>query len=208
MVTRTQRAATAEPPRHRFTVDEYHRMIEAGVLDADDRVELVDGEVVEMSAMGAQHVNAVEYLDDELRGPLEGRARVRAQLPVTIPDFDEPEPDISVVRLRPDRYRGIKPGPEDILLLIEISDATLAYDVGVKMPRYASAGIPETWIVDLTARGDAIYRHSDPVPEEGRYRTVTRFGRDEHISSVVLPGLSLPVDEILGSGEPGPSRSA
>ncbi|MEJ7654032.1 MAG: Uma2 family endonuclease [Chloroflexia bacterium] len=123
-------------------------MIAAGILGERDRVKLVGGEVVEMSAMGARHARSVAFLDDELRAPLAGRAQTRAQLPVTIPEYNEPEPDIAVVRSREDGYVANHPGPDDVPLLIEVSDSTLEYDGGVKAPA-AGAGIPEVWIVNL-----------------------------------------------------------
>ena len=206
-----QQAVRTGRSRHRFTIRDYHRMIEAGILDENDKVELVGGEVVEMSAMGGRHAGCLAYLDDELRAPLAGRAQVRQQLPITIPHYDEPEPDMALVRPRADRYRRGHPGPEDVLLIIEVSDTTLAYDRGEKLHVYASAAIPETWIADLATREGGVERHSDPDPDTGAYRIVRRFGREETVTSPVLPGVALPVRDILGPstacGEETPSSS-
>jgi Uma2 family endonuclease len=120
------------------------------------------------------------------------------QLPLTIPDYDEPEPDVAVCRFREDEYARSHPTPADALIVIEVSDSTLDDDLRVKLPVYARAAIPEAWIADLTRRGDAVSRYSDPDPSSGQYRTVARFRRGEEIRSAVLPGLALPVDAVLG----------
>lgn len=200
MATQTRQRGGIARRRHRFTVEDYHLMVEVGVLDEYDRVELIGGEVVEMSAMGARHAATLEYLVDELPEMLPREEVVlRVQTPLAIPQYDEPEPDVSVVKRRSDRYRGRVPGPADTLLVIEVSDSTLNYDRGTKLAIYARAGIPETWIVDLATREGGIERHSDPDPATGVYRSVTRFGRGEVIVSTVLPDIAFPVDEVLGS---------
>lgn len=202
MATQTPERTAAHRPRHRFTVDEYHRMIEAGILTEDDRVELIGGEVVQLSAMGARHAMSLAYLDDELRGLLAGSAQVRAQLPVTIPEYDEPEPDIAIVRPRLDRYRERHPQPEDILLVIEVSDTSLDADLREKLPMYARTGIPEAWIVNLPRQ--RVERYTDPEAMSGAYRTMERFRPSQQIASVMLPGVVLAVAEILGV--PGSDR--
>jgi len=203
MVAQVRRPADAAHSRRLFTVVEYHRMIAAGILGERDRVKLVGGEVVEMSAMGARHARSVAFLDDELRAPLAGRAQTRSQLPVTIPEYNEPEPDIAVVRSREDGYVANHPGPDDVPLLIEVSDSTLEYDGGVKAPVYAGAGIPEVWIVSL--RGGEVERRSDPHRAAGAYRSVVRFRRGETVSSEVLLGSAFAVDALLG---PAPEATA
>lgn len=194
--TYDQQAADSARPRHRFTVDQYHRMIEAGILDEYDRVELIGGEIVEMSAMGARHAASDSQLSRRLDRLLGDRVSIRVQLPLTIPGYDEPEPDVDVCRFREDEYALAHPTPSDALIVIEVSDSTLGYDAGEKLRIYAEAGIPEAWVVDLTRGGDAIYRHSDP--DSGKYRTVVRFGRGEEIASTIFPNLALSVDSVLG----------
>lgn len=204
MATQTPERIAAHRPRHRFTVDEYHRMIEARILTEDDRVELVDGEVLRLSAMGARHGACVGDLTESLAPLVAGRARLRVQLPITIPHYDEPEPDVVIARIRADRYRRGHPKPEDVLLVIEVSDTSLESDLREKLPVYARAGIPEAWIVNLPGR--AIERYSDPDPASGVYRAVERFRPGQQIASVVLPSVVIPVAGILGvpgSDHPG-----
>lgn len=188
----TQQAVGME--RRLFTTDEYDRMAEAGILGEDDRVELIGGEVVRMAAMGARHAGCLTDLTRLLPSRLGAPTLLRVQLPVAIPDFDEPEPDLAIVRPRGDAYREGHPTPPDVLLLIEVSDSTLEFDRRVKIPLYARAGIPEAWLVEL--RNEAIERHTEPSPEG--YRSVRRFRRGETVTSAALPSLVLAVDEVLG----------
>lgn len=187
-----------ERSRHRFTVSDYHHMGEKGILTPDDRVELIGGEVVQKPVMYPPHAAAVTQLTKRLLRRLGDDPSVRVQLPLTIPQYDEPEPDVVVCRPREDEYATAHPQPPDVLIAIEVSDSTLAFDQRVKVPIYARAGIPESWIVDLTRRGDAIRRYSDPDRETGEYRTVVSFGRGQEIVSLAIPELSLPVDAVLG----------
>ena len=188
-----------ERPRHRFSVDDYHRMIEVGVLTPDDKVELIAGEVVgRMSAMNARHGGCIRQLQRRLERALGDSASISTQLPVAIPDYDEPEPDISVLRYREDEYAEMHPTAADVLIAIEVSDTSIHYDRRVKLPMYAHASIPESWLVDSTRRGDLIERHTDPDSDTGTYRTVVQVRRGEAITSTVLPDLSLPVDKVLG----------
>ena len=188
-------AAEFEIVRRRFTVDDYHTMVEAGVLTEDDRVELIDGEIVEMSPIGSRHVACVGGLDDILHERIpRGSAVINVQSPIRLGEYREPQPDLSVLLPRPDRYADELPVAEDVLLVIEVSDTTLRYDRGVKLPMYAQAGIPESWLVDLP--GGRIERHSEPVG--GEYRQVRVARRGERIGSTVLPSLTLDVDAVLG----------
>lgn len=197
MATQTQQPVEVVRTRRQFTVEEYARMLAAGVLLEGERVELMGGEVVRKPMMGSRHAGCIQYLDEEVRSVLPPETALRVQLPVTIPEYDEPEPDIAVVRRRADRYRDGHPRPVHVLLLIEVSDTTLASDQRVKLPVYARAGIPESWVVDIN--GEGIERHTDPDPTSGTYRSVVRFNRGEVIQSTVLPGLALPGDDVLGA---------
>jgi Uma2 family endonuclease len=136
-----------EVKRRRFTVHDYHRMGEAGILHEDDRVELIEGELVEMTAIGTRHFSCVNRLNRLLVMHVGDDAIVSVQNPVRLNEYNEPQPDLTVIR--PRDYLESLPKPEDVLLLIEVSDTTLAYDRGVKLPLYARAGIREVWIVDL-----------------------------------------------------------
>ena len=178
--------------RWRFTVHDYHRMGEAGILHEDDRVELIEGELVEMTAIGTRHFSCVNRLTRMLVMNVGDEAIVSVQNPVRLNEYNEPQPDLTVIR--PRDYRESLPKPEDVLLLIEVSDTTLAYDRGVKLPLYARAGIREVWIVDLP--GETIERYTDPLKEG--YRGADRLRRGQTLESISLPGLTPSVDEVLG----------
>ncbi len=179
--------------QRRFTVDEFHLMAEAGILHEDDRVELIGGEVVEMNPIGGRHARCVTELTRVLLPLVSDDVRVSPQNPVRLDEHQEPQPDVAVHRAS-ERYRaGELPTPEDVLLLIEVADTSLASDRDVKLPLYARAGIAEVWLVDLNA--NVIERHTEP--SENGYRLVRRAGRGESLESVVLPALTLPVDAAI-----------
>ncbi|MGH3471764.1 MAG: Uma2 family endonuclease [Nocardioidaceae bacterium] len=169
--------------RRSWIVDEYHRMVETGLLSEDDRVELLGGEIVEMSPIGASHARCVNRLTALLVPPADRRAIVQIQGPLRLSDVSEPQPDIALLRWRADFYREL-PRPADVLLLIEVADTSLATDRAVKLPLYAAAGIFETWLVDLTA--GAIERDTGP----------STAGYTEH--GVLVPGDSIHVPGLGG----------
>ena len=177
--------------RRRFTVHEYHRMGEAGILHEDDRVELIEGDIVEMAAIGTRHFACVNALTRLLVKGVGDEAIVSVQNPVRLDEHTEPQPDLTVLRTRD--YKRSLPGPGDVLLLIEVSDTTIPYDRGVKLPLYARAGIPEIWIVDLA--GETIERHTDP--SGNGYRRVEQLRRGEKLEPEALPELALSVDAVL-----------
>ena len=183
---------THEVTRRRFTVHEYHRMAEAGILHEDDRIELIDGEIVEMTAIGTRHFTCVNRLNHLLVGKAGEGVIVSIQNPVRLNEYSEPQPDVALIRARD--YRESLPIPDDVLLLIEVSDTTLAYDRGLKLSGYAQAGIPELWIVDL--KGEKIEHYTGPSSD--LYRHVELVRRGEAISSSALPDLELRVDDVLG----------
>ena len=180
-----------ERMRRRFTVYEYHRMGEAGILHEDDRVELIEGELVEMTPIGGRHAACVRELNRLLVRRLADEMRVDVQNPIRLGEHSEPQPDLAVIRAR--KYGERLPGPEDVLLLIEVSDTTLAYDRNVKLPLYARAGIREVWVVNLP--GGTIERHT--YPSEDAYRSVSNARPGEEIESAALPGLKLAVDDVF-----------
>ena len=194
-VPATAVAATQKkhPPKRRlFTVEEYCTMADAGILSEDERVELLDGEIVVMPPIGEPHEDSTDRLNGDLSYVLRGRARVRVQNSVRLDDYGLPEPDIAVVRLRDDYHRD-RPTAADVLLLVEVADTSLEFDREVKLARYAAAGIPEVWIANLRAR--QVEAHSDPV--DGSYRSrrvVTANGR---ISPLAFPDVSLAVADFL-----------
>jgi Uma2 family endonuclease len=179
--------------RRRFTVDEYHRMGRAGILHEDDRVELIDGELVEMAPIGDKHVLCVNKLTWQFSAQADDRFIVSVQNPVRLSQRTEPLPDLVLLRLPWDRYAGALPGPDDVLLIVEVSDTTVAYDRREKLPRYAAAGIPEVWLVNLPRRSVEVHRE----PRGGRYQQVTVHRRGERISLLALPDVSVAVDEVL-----------
>jgi len=180
-------------PTRRFTVEEYQRMAEAGILGEDDRVELLDGRIVEMMPIGERHAACVRRLTNLLAERARGRAIVDVQDPVYLDRWSLPQPDVTLLQPRPDFYTA-HPRPEDLLLVIEVADTSLRYDRDEKFPRYAACGIAEAWLVDL--EGDRIEVHREPGPEGyARVRTVTR-GTEVEVAA--LPGVTLTADEILG----------
>lgn len=181
-------------PRRRFTTDEYHKMVEAGILTADDRVELIDGEILEMSPIGPRHAAAVKTLNRLFSRQVGDEAMVGVQDPILLEEFDEPEPDLSLLRPRSDAYRHAHPRPNDIYLLIEVADASLLKDRQIKIPRYAKNRIREVWLVDLTQGVIVIYRD----PSSDGYRTITVARRGEVISPLAFPNVAIPVADILG----------
>ena len=180
--------------RRPLTVVDYHRMGEAGILSEADRVELIEGELVAMSPVGSRHAGTVNRLTRLLVIAVGSIGLVSVQNPVRLDDRTEPEPDVAVLRPRADDYIEATPGPEDVLLVIEVADSTLAYDRTVKAPLYATHGLAEFWIVDLTGR--AIEVHCKP--EGGLYTDVFRAGAGDTLEPVLLPGVSVPVAAVLG----------
>lgn len=179
-----------------FTADEYHAMARAGILGEDDRIELIDGKIIPMSPIGGRHLYCVNRLNQLFGARLYAGgappAVVSVQNPVRLGPYQEPEPD--VVLLRPAADRAAVPRPEDVLLLVEVADTTLAFDREVKVPRYAAAGIPEVWIVALQEEHVEVYRGPQP---EG-YAEVVRRAPGETLTVAALPHVEpIPVDELL-----------
>ncbi|MBK1620075.1 hypothetical protein CKO42_16830 [Lamprobacter modestohalophilus] len=155
--------ATAETlyQRHRLSVDDYERMGQADILGEDDRVELIDGEIIDMPPIGSPHGGAVKRIANRLaRAFSETDAILAVQDPFRLSDFSEPEPDIALLRPRDDFYAKSHPRPADVLLLIEVAETSLRYDRDKKLPLYARASIPECWLVDLA--GQALWIYRDP----------------------------------------------
>jgi Uma2 family endonuclease len=180
--------------RHRFTVDEYHRMAEVGLLHEDSSVELIDGEIVDMSPIGHRHAVRVAWLSQLFAERLGRLTFVWAQNPVHLYDQAEPEPDVTLLRPREDFYAGKRPDARDVLLVIEVADSSLEYDRCVKAPLYARHGIPEYWLVNLVEGHVAVYR--DPAPDGYRSVHIARPG--EALRPLAFPDFVVSVDEILG----------
>jgi Uma2 family endonuclease len=182
-----------ELPRHLWTVDEYHRMGEVGLLNADARVELIEGEIVEMAPIGDAHAAISNQLNRLLVLAIGERGIVAVGNPVRLSLHSEPQPDFSVLRPRPG-YATRGPRPEDIMLAVEVSDTTLRRDRQVKLALYAGAGIPEFWIVNVEVREVEIYR----TPSGDRYASVERKGPGSAATIEALPGVTIPISQILG----------
>ena len=168
-------------------------MAEAGILAPDERVELLDGDVIVMPPIGDWHASRVMRLNNSLLPPVQGRAIVSVQGPVRLDDASEPEPDVMLLRWRDDFYESGHPGPADVLLLIEVSDTTVDYDRSAKLAAYAAAGIPEVWIA--SRRDRRIESYADPAGDE--YATVRYYEPGESISPQAFPDVVLQVDQII-----------
>lgn len=180
--------------RRRFTVEDFYRMLEAGILTEDDRVELIDGEIVEMSPIGSRHAASVNRLMRYFIRHLGDAVVVTAQNPLRLNREAEPVPDVLVLKPRADFYAESHPGPDDVLLVVEVSDTTLAYDRRVKLPLYARAGVPEVWIVNLPKAVVEVY----VGPGGHTYDEIRKAGRGQELSATRLPALKLKADDILG----------
>ena len=183
---------------HRFTVDEFHRMAETGILSPEDRVELINGEIVEMTPVGPRHAACAKWLEIWLEKLLGTDVLIRGQMPIPL-ESQEPYPDVAVVRWRDDLYVKAHPTPADTLLLIEVSDTTVLYDRNVKSEMYARAGIGEFWLVDLTRDAVVVFRS----PESGRYTDVSDYRRGQSWTSPALGGREVRVEDVLGPAARG-----
>lgn len=185
---------TANVLKRLFTVEQYHRMIEAGILQEGDRVELIRGEIVEMASIGAKHAGEINRLTRLFYKKFDDQVLVAPQNPVEVDEYSEPQPDIAVLRPRDDFYTSSHPTPNDVFLLIEVSDSTIRYDRTVKIPLYAEDNIAETWIVDVNAELVEVYRQ----PSASGYRSLSTYTRGQSIELLAFPGIAITVDEILG----------
>jgi Uma2 family endonuclease len=180
--------------RHRFSVDDYYRMAEAGILRYKERVELIEGEIVDMAPVGRRHAACVDRLNDLFARGLGDRAIVRVQGPLRLHHRSEPQPDLVVLRRRADFYARRDARPEDAFLVIEVADTTERYDRLVKVPMYARAGIPEVWLVDLTAMRITAYREPSA---DGYAQAIVATGEDE-LSPLAFPDFVVSAARILG----------
>lgn len=180
--------------RHQFTVGDYHRMVEAGILSPFDKVELIDGEVIQMSPIGSRHAGCVNRLNRLLNQKLGPTAIVAIQNPVRLNEFSEPQPDVCVLQGRDDFYASQHPTASDILLIVEVADSTLEFDREVKRHLYESVNISEYWLVNLVDEEIEVYRQS----ETGKYSAASCYKRGEIIPVTVVESFSIQVEEILG----------
>jgi len=182
-------AANPWVTRRPITVEEYHRMGEAGILGERDRVELIEGELVAMAPIGSYHNGTVMALNKSLGQAVGDRALVSVQGPIRLDDLSEPEPDFALLKPRADAYRDSHPRPADVLLLIELADTSLNYHRAVKRSLYAQHAIPEFWIVNLAAGEIEICRD----PGSDGYASLQRVGREGLAEPTLLPGVRIPL---------------
>jgi Uma2 family endonuclease len=184
----------SEVPRKLFTTDEYYRMAEVGILTPEDRVELIEGEIVRMSPIGTRHAACVTRAGEIFTLKFHGRAIVTVQNPAHLNQYNEPQPDILVLKPRSDYYASKHPSPEDTLLLLEVSDTTLKFDISVKTPIYAATGISEVWVADL--RNNLIRVFRDPLA--GQFQTILTFNAEDHLSILAFPDVEFKVSDLIG----------
>lgn len=185
---------SVEAREHRFSVDDFHRMAETGILSPDDRLELIDGVVVEMTPTHPPHASTVKRLAKALFSLLGDRTTIGVQDSIVLHDRSQPVPDLSVARYRDDFYGSAHPRPEDMHLLIEVADSSTERDRREKLPLYASAGVPEVWLVVVPEERVEVHRD----PQGTRYTTVEVLHRGEAVAPRDFPDVELSVDEILG----------
>jgi Uma2 family endonuclease len=186
-------AVTDLPRRHRLSVDDYRRMAEVGIFAPDDRVELIDGEIIDMVPPGDSHIVTVMLLDRALR-VAEKDAFVLVQSPVRLSQFSQPQPDVALLRLRDDSYRGHRLEAADVLLVVEVADSSLRFDRDTKMRLYAAHGIAEAWLVDV--RGQRLIRHR--APQDGAYTLVDKPNLGAVLDVSALPGVTIDLRKLFG----------
>jgi Uma2 family endonuclease len=190
MVATTRLATPVMPTKHCFTVEEYYKMAEVGILGMESRTELIAGEIIEMSPIGAKHAGTINRLNRIISPLVWDQAIVSIQNSVRLNDRSQPQPDLAILEFRDDCYTDSIPIPTDIFLLIEVSDSTLKYDRETKLPLYDSAAIPEVWIVDIEAQVVEVYRS----PNGDGYQEVQNYGKGE---AIVLFSVAIAVDQIF-----------
>ena len=187
--------AAVEPVRHKLDVDDYYRMADAGILGEDDRVELIDGDIIDMAPISQGQEAVVNGLNEALVMACMGRAIVSPQNSIRLGRWSAPQPDFAVLRRRADFYAtGERPGPADVLLLIEVADSSLRFDQTVKLPLYARAGIAELWIVDLKRRVLDAYRK----PAEDGYRETITCQPGDQLALALAPEIIVRLDLMFG----------
>ena len=185
---------TVQLVRRKFTVEQYHKMVESGILTEDDRVELIRGEIIDMSPIGTKHAACVNRLVNLLVQLLGKGVILAAQNPVALNNNSEPQPDVALLKPRDDFYATAHPQPQDIFLLIEVSDSTVMYDREEKIPLYAEANIIEVWLVDINEQIVEVYQQ----PTAARYQLMQKFAGGQSLSIKALSDIHITINEILG----------
>lgn len=185
---------TVQITRRPFTVTDYRRMLEAGILSEDDRVELIDGEVRAMSPIEPFHAAIVKRFNALLNQLIADTNIISIQDPIQLSDYTEPEPDIAILRLQEDFYATQHPTPPDVLLIIEVADSSVEYDREEKIPRYAQAGIPEVWLVDVA--NETVEQYTQPRIDQ--YGAKQTFERGQVIRVQSVPQIEILVNRMFG----------
>ena len=180
--------------KRRFSVSDYYLMAETGILGPCDRVELIDGEIMQMAPIGSHHASCVDYLTAFFSRTLGDSVIIRVQNPIRVDEHNEPQPDLLLLKPRDDFYERAHPGPRDALLAVEVSHTTVEFDRDVKAPLYARAGIPELWLANL----EDGYLDALSHPEGGEYRVARRLAHGDTIAPALLPDARLDVGRALG----------
>jgi Uma2 family endonuclease len=179
--------------RHKFSSKDYHQMIELGILGEDDRVELIDGEIVNMAAIGSHHSGCTNKANTFFSQRLAGRALVSVQNPITLEDGTEPEPDIALLQPVNHFYVKQHPAPADVFFILEIADTSFLYDRDVKLLKYARAGIAESWILNLNESEILVCRK----PSDGGYQDVQRLARGQSLALLAFPDVIINFDDLF-----------
>jgi Uma2 family endonuclease len=181
--------------RHQNNVEEYYRMAEVGLLAPDAHVELIEGEIIDMAPIGTKHAATVDALTELFAETLRKRVTIAVQRPIRLSANTEPQPDLALLKRREDFYRNSSPIPPDVLLLIEVSDTSLRYDLNVKAPLYARHGIPEVWIIDINSK--QLHCLREPV---GETYVSTKIIQSGIVEIAALPEIEIDISGILSLG--------
>lgn len=187
-------AVTVQLLRRKFTVEQYHKMVESGILTENDRVELIRGEILEMSPIGTKHAACVNRLVNLLIQLLGKRIILASQNPVALNNNSEPQPDVALLKPSEDFYETAHPQPQDIFLLIEVSNSTVIYDREEKIPLYAQTNIEEVWLVDINEQIVEVYQQ----PTATGYQHIQKFTNGQTLSIQAFPDVNISITEIFG----------
>lgn len=183
---------TIELQRRIFTVAEFDQLGTVGVIGDGERVELIEGEIIAMTSVGPSHAGYVDLLNALFSEQIGRKAIVRVHNPLHLSALSEPQPDLMLLRPRADFYTGGHPGPTDVLLIVEVAETSLSFDLQIKVPLYASAAIPEVWVIDIATR--SVYVHA--WPEGGEYAVTRRAGPGESVSPLAFPEVEIGLADI------------
>jgi len=186
------------PPVRRLSVAEYHKMGEVGILSEDERIELIDGVIIEMSPIGSEHAATVKKLNQLFSNSLSpSEAMIGIQDPVILDDGTEPQPDISILRSKDDAYASEHPRPSDVLLIVEVADTSVEEDRTIKLPRYAACGIPEVWLVNIPEKKIEAYHTPVGEKENAGYKIRVEYRESDTLSPAAFPNIKIAVAAVL-----------